>query len=240
MIIILFLTSKDCAGKSSSGYCFRIYYENDYDNMPNNQESDIFQRNSDLWVLKLKFFGKKNGKDFNFLEIPLENSVNRSLSSMKKLGVFDEKNENLSEIGGLMAKMALEPKLSRIIVEGKIHGFYEEILVIAVLMNYSNILFFQQISDNRILDILPSKNPEFYDESSDLLTFLNIYDNNWMKYGNDLSNLNCINLNALLLAKELRDEIDSILKDYHPNNNENLMVQKNIGKIFKFVTQFTI
>ena len=204
---------KGRAGRTTSGYCFRIYSEEDYEKMQKFKESEILNINSDLVVLKLKQLGVKDVISFDYLEPPPTDSLVAALLFMEEIGAFDEKNENLSKLGELMAKLPTEPALSRIIIEGKHQGCYEEIIKIVAVMTYGNNMFYRKASDKETQEKIDLQKTEFYDKSSDLIIFLNIYDT-WMKNGDAWCESNGINNKSLQLAKELKEEIDSVLTNH--------------------------
>jgi len=232
---------KGRAGRTTSGYCFRIYSEEDYEKMNKFKESEILHINSDLVVLKLKQLGVKDVRNFDYLEPPSADSLNSSLIYMEEIGAFDEKNENLSKLGELMARLPTEPALSRIIIEGKNQGCYEQVIKIVAMMIYGANLFTRKISEKESQDTDLLKT-EFYDKSSDLIIFLKVYEN-WMKFGNDWCEKNGINIKSLILAKELSEEIDIVLRSYNAdikiylethgdNKKANEEINKKIIKCF--------
>ena len=218
------------AGRTCAGYCFRIYSEEEFENMKQFKESEILHINSDLVVLKLKQLGVIDVRNFDYLEPPPADSLSASLSYMQEIGAFEEKGEGLSTLGELMARLPTEPALSRIIIEGKRQGCYNEVIKIVAVMNYANNLFLRKWTAEKEKEISIEKT-EFYDKSSDLIIFLKVYDG-WLNNGDEWCDKNGINLKCLIQAKDLHIEIDSVLQN-HKSSIESYLISSAVDSMEK-------
>ena len=202
------------AGRTTSGFCFRIFSDEEFKLMEKFKKSEILNINSDLVVLKLKQLGVQDVKSFDYLEPPPADSLNSSLQFMEEIGAFDDKNA-LSKLGELMALLPTEPALSRIIIESKRQDCYQEILEIVAVMTYEKSMFSKKaIYDKENPESKMLQKTEFYDETSDLIIFLNVYDK-WLEKGEKGSNWceeNNINVESLKQARELKEEIENVLQ----------------------------
>ena len=70
-------------------------------------------------------------EDFPFLEAPSGRAIADGYQLLNELGAMDDANE-LTAMGDELAKLPLDPRVGRMIVEARERGALDEVLVIAI------------------------------------------------------------------------------------------------------------
>lgn len=107
------------AGRTSAGYCFRLYEESEMKEMRLNKCPEIESTPLDIVVLRLKQLQINDIENFPYLSPPDAANLKQSLEAMQLIGCLDEK-EQINEIGRTLVRIPIEPLLSRAIVDGLI------------------------------------------------------------------------------------------------------------------------
>ena len=106
------------AGRTNSGYCFRLYSEEEKKSLRVNKTPEIQNMALDTVVLRIKSLGLEDVLGFPYLSPPDSEGLKESLETMRMLGCLDEKTDKITEIGRMLVKIPIEPFLSRAIIEG--------------------------------------------------------------------------------------------------------------------------
>jgi HrpA-like RNA helicase len=86
------------AGRTTAGYCFRLYEEFEQKKMRTNKRPEIEGTPLDIVVLRLKQLQIHNIQGFPYLSPPPAENLKQSLETMQLIGCLDEK-EHINEIG---------------------------------------------------------------------------------------------------------------------------------------------
>jgi HrpA-like RNA helicase len=104
---------KGRAGRTASGYCVRLYEE---DELVNNDTIPTILRSSlDLVVLQLVRLGL-NIQEFHFMDRPDEKHLQISLNVLKDLACIDTE-QNITPKGELFAKLGIDPRFSAFLLD---------------------------------------------------------------------------------------------------------------------------
>lgn len=133
------------AGRTESGTCYRLYTQKDYDDMASNSTPEIHSIDMGIGLLKLLVMGIDIA-GFEFIEPPKEGAVDSALLSLWYLGAIDKENK-LTTDGQTMARLQLEPRLSRMILEGSKRGCLYEAMAVAALISVGGNVMYRGISD---------------------------------------------------------------------------------------------
>ncbi len=175
---------KGRCGRVANGVCIRLYSEEDYNNRPLFTLPEILRAN--LAEVILRMMGLRLGKveNFPFIDHPATQNIRDGYDLLLELGAIvrqgkkkktrGQENYALTRIGKMMAKMPLDPRLSRMLIEAEIEKCIDEILIIASVLS---------IQDPRERPVEKSVEADtvhaaFMDPQSDFVTYLNI----WQKY----------------------------------------------------------
>lgn len=107
---------KGRAGRTREGTCYRLYSRNDFESRDMYTTEEIYRTDLSEVVLRMAELGITDFYNFDFIAPPGKEGIIGAVDTLNMLGALDKDN-TLSEIGKLMVKFPLEPRISRIIVE---------------------------------------------------------------------------------------------------------------------------
>ncbi|CAF3869213.1 unnamed protein product [Rotaria sp. Silwood1] len=172
---------KGRAGRTASGYCIRLYNENELTR--SNIEPEILRSSLDLVILQLLRL-QFNPNEFPFMDSPEDTVLQKSLQLLRDLGCIDMK-QAITPRGELFAELGLDPRLSAFMADT--YTEYSPILeltaTIGAILTAPGSLFFmgggtkeeKQAARGRVA-------MGAQDHNSDLLYFASIY-KNWQNTG---------------------------------------------------------
>ena len=212
---------KGRAGRTSSGICYRLYEESDFNQMDPIATADIFKKHLGLVILQLLSCGINDPINYDLLDKPSIDSMKKSLDNLKDLDLVNSDGE-LTQYGKLASEMFIEPSVSRMIFEGVNFGIPYEITVVAAMVSISNSLF-NRSSDSNDKNLIISELCEDYISYGDLICLLKIFFEYKMlkKYKDKINwcQIRQIVMGSLKLAEQTFDEIWSVVKNVKNEKN---------------------
>lgn len=121
---------KGRCGRIAAGVCIRLYSEEDFLSRPEFTEPEIKRTNLASVILQMQSLGLGNLEDFDFIEPPDFRLVNDGRKLLIELGALNERKNDLTKVGQMMARMPIDPRLARMIIGGAHFGVLKETLVI--------------------------------------------------------------------------------------------------------------
>jgi len=164
---------KGRCGRVAKGLCVRLFAEEDYASRPPFTPPEILRSNLAEVILRMIDLDLGHPLKFPFVDRPLAKNVEDGYATLIELGAIRGKDGDyaLTERGRLMARMPLDPRISRMLLEARAEGCLPEVAVLASALS---------IRDPR--ERPPEKAAQadaahapFRDPDSDFLTFLNIW-----------------------------------------------------------------
>ncbi len=125
-------------GRVSNGICIRLYEEKDFIARPRFTDPEIMRSSLAGVILRMKSLGLGLVEDFPFLEAPPRRAVADGYQLLAELGAVDEQNE-LTPIGRELAKLPLDPRVGRMILEARTRDALTEVLIIASAMSVQDV-----------------------------------------------------------------------------------------------------
>ncbi len=174
---------KGRCGRVEHGICIRLYSEKEYRSRLAFTPPEIVRSNLAEVILRMIDLRLGHPADFPFVDRPKPKHIKDGYDTLIELGAIHRKDLEyaLTEKGRIMARMPLDPKISRMLLEAKEEGCLREIAVISAALS---------IRDPR--ERPPDKASQadvahapFRHPDSDFLTLLNI----WDRYHDTLENL---------------------------------------------------
>jgi len=167
---------KGRCGRVQNGVCIRLYSEEDYESRPVFTPPEIQRSNLAEVILRMLSLKLGYPSAFPFLDPPAERSVKDGLDLLQELGAVVKAGQDfrLTEKGKVMARMPLDPRISRMVLEAAQEGCLKETAVIASALSIQDP---RERPAEKALQADRVHAP-FKDPDSDFLTLLNI----WNRY----------------------------------------------------------
>ncbi len=176
-------------GRVENGICIRLYSEDNYQERPLYTTPEILRSNLAEVILRMIALNLGDIDAFPFIDRPASKSISDGFEVLKELGAIREIKERkksrpksvLTPLGTFMAKIPLDPRISRMLIEAEKEHCISEILVIASALS---------IQDPRErplekADEADQAQARFIDPSSDFITLLNLwncYQDVWVRH----------------------------------------------------------
>ncbi|GAP34595.1 ATP-dependent RNA helicase HrpA [Piscinibacter sakaiensis] len=125
-------------GRVADGICVRLYDEADFAARPRFTDPEILRSSLAGVILRMKSLGLGTVEDFPFLEPPPRRAIADGYQLLAELGAVDEQNE-LTPIGHELARLPLDPRVGRMILEARRREALAEVLVIAAAMSVQDV-----------------------------------------------------------------------------------------------------
>jgi ATP-dependent helicase HrpA len=165
---------KGRCGRTSDGICIRLYSEEDFAERPRFTDPEILRTNLASVILQMAALDLGAVGDFPFLDPPDARQVRDGVNLLHELGALDPDappGQRLTKVGRRLARLPVDPRMARMILEADRLSCVEEVIVIAAALS---------IQDPRERPVeqqaqADQQHARFKDEHSDFLTYLNLW-----------------------------------------------------------------
>jgi len=171
-------------GRVANGGCFRLYTQADYDARPLYTSPEILRANLAEVILRMISLKLGNVETFPFIDPPAERNIKDGIDLLLELGAIvpggaPAKRKHtgrfrLTNTGRMMARLPIDPRLSRMLVSAREYGCVADMTILAAALSI-------QDPRERPAENAPAADQAqkvFVDPLSDLVTLLNI----WQQY----------------------------------------------------------
>ena len=158
-------------GRVSSGVCVRLYAEDEFAARPAFTDPEILRSSLASVILRMKALKLGEPESFPFVEPPQPKMIADGYQLLTELGAVDERR-NLTAVGGQLAKLPIDPRIARMIVEAKQLDCLREVLIIASALSVQDPRD-RPLERQEAADQAHSK---FVDERSDFAGHLKLWD----------------------------------------------------------------
>ncbi len=163
---------KGRAGRTGPGVCYRLYTRKDFESRPLYTTEEIYRTDLSEVVLRMAELGIYDFEGFDFLSPPSRDGIAGAVETLNLLGAL-EKDHSLSQIGEMMCRFPLLPRLSRMIVEAMLRypSVIEEVITASAFMSAQSPFLLpagQEIDARRA-------HLAFKDSAGDFVSFLKIF-----------------------------------------------------------------
>ena len=121
---------KGRCGRTSNGVCVRLYSEEDFERRDRFTDPEILRTNLASVLLQMAALGLGEVGDFPFLDPPETRQVRDGVNLLIELGAFDAERR-LTPLGRRLARLPVDPRMGRMILEADRRGCAEEVTIIA-------------------------------------------------------------------------------------------------------------
>ncbi|MDA1233094.1 MAG: ATP-dependent RNA helicase HrpA, partial [Planctomycetota bacterium] len=158
-------------GRVGPGICIRLYSKEDFDGREAFTAPEIQRTNLAAVILRTINLRLGNIEEFPFLDPPRSTTVREGYKTLEELGAITPEGE-LTQIGRRMAKLPVDPRISRIILAAVDEHALPEVLPVAALLESQDPRE-RPIEKQQAADEAHRK---FNNRDSDFLTILNLWD----------------------------------------------------------------
>ncbi|HMA07088.1 MAG TPA: ATP-dependent RNA helicase HrpA, partial [Ramlibacter sp.] len=125
-------------GRVANGICIRLYDEKDFAGRPRFTDPEILRSSLAGVILRMKALRLGAVEDFPFLDAPSRRAIADGYQLLNELGAVDDANA-LTPTGGQLARLPLDPRVGRMILEGRDRGALDEVLIIASALSVQDV-----------------------------------------------------------------------------------------------------
>ena len=123
-------------GRIGPGVCIRLYSAEDFEARPRFTEPEILRSDLAALLLRLKAIGVEELLEFPFLERPDRRHVSDGERLLRELGALE--GRTLSATGRILARMPVDPRTGRMLIEAADLGVLDPVLVIASALSVAD------------------------------------------------------------------------------------------------------
>jgi len=204
------------AGRIQAGVCIRLYSEENYQNRPEYTLPEIRRSNLAEVILRLYAMKLVPVESFPFVDVPSSQAVKEGFTTLRELRALNAAGR-LTRTGRIMAGLPLDPRISRMIIEARHENALKEVVIIASAMSIQDPRKRPAEKENQA----DQAHNAFRDPSSDLLTFIKIWNayHRELKAGRSRNQIrkycreNFLSYNRMQEWKDIHDQIMDILRE---------------------------
>ena len=163
---------KGRCGRLADGICVRLYSEDDFNARPEFTDPEVVRTNLASVILWMAALGLGEIEAFPFLEPPDRRQVRDGVALLHELRALDPSaTEPLTPLGRNLARLPIDPRLGRMVLEAGRLGCAREVAVIAAALSIQDPR--ERPAEQRgQADQLHAR---FTDRSSDFLAYVNLW-----------------------------------------------------------------
>jgi ATP-dependent helicase HrpA len=161
---------KGRCGRVAEGICIRLYSEEDFDARPRYTDPEILRTSLAAVILQMASVGLGDIEEFPFLDPPDRRQIRDGLNLLTELAAI-EPDRRLTPLGRRLARLPVDPRLARMVLEAGRLGCAEEVVVIAAALSIQDPR--ERPADQQ--QAADAQHRRFADETSDFLAYLKLW-----------------------------------------------------------------
>ncbi|MDG9881571.1 ATP-dependent RNA helicase HrpA [Pseudomonas sp. GD04058] len=121
---------KGRCGRVEPGICVRLYSEEDFNARPAFTDPEILRTNLAAVILQMLHLRLGEIDAFPFIEPPDGKAISDGFNLLQELSAVNRENQ-LTPLGRQLARLPVDPRLGRMLLEGAKQGSLQEVLIVA-------------------------------------------------------------------------------------------------------------
>jgi ATP-dependent helicase HrpB len=121
------------AGRTQPGLCLRLWTERDHLARPQHEEPEVRRVDLASAALQLMCWGESDPAQFPWFEQPETAALARAQALLERLGAIN--NGRVTELGHMIARLPVHPRIGRLLVEGRRRGVAAEAALVGALIS---------------------------------------------------------------------------------------------------------
>ena len=142
---------KGRCGRLAAGLCMRLYSQEDFEQRAAFTEPEILRTNLAALLLRLAADGLGQAEDFPFIDAPDARALNDGYRLLQELQALDD-DRRITRRGHAMARLPLDPRLSRALLESKRFHAESELLAIVAGLSVPDVRLGEAAPEGAVFD----------------------------------------------------------------------------------------
>jgi ATP-dependent helicase HrpA len=165
---------KGRCGRTSDGICIRLYSKADFASRPEFTDPEILRTSLAAVILQMASLDLGEVADFPFIDPPDSRNVADGIRLLQELGAFSQAKgrSRLTAVGHKLARLPVDPRMGRMILEADRNGCAREVLIITAALSIQDPR--ERPAESR--EAADALHARFAEPGSDFLAFLNLWD----------------------------------------------------------------
>jgi ATP-dependent helicase HrpA len=161
---------KGRCGRVEPGICIRLYSEEDFNGRPAFTDPEILRTNLAAVILQMLHLRLGEIEAFPFIEPPDGKAISDGFNLLQELSAVNREGQ-LTPLGRQLARLPVDPRLGRMVLEGAKQGSLEEILIIASALSVQDVR--ERPSDRQ--QAADQAHAQWKDVDSDFAALINLW-----------------------------------------------------------------
>ncbi|WP_300681214.1 ATP-dependent RNA helicase HrpA [Nocardioides sp.] len=169
-------------GRVAEGVAIRLYSEEEFEGRPEFTDPEILRTNLASVILQMASLRLGDIADFPFVEAPDKRNITSGVQLLEELGALRAGGEEragrgpqLTDLGRQLARLPIDPRLGRMVLEAERRGCLREVMVIAAAMSLQDPRERPGADDPKGQAQAAQSHARFKHEGSDFLAWLNLW-----------------------------------------------------------------
>ena len=158
-------------GRIREGVCLRLYDEFDLEQAPEFTDPEIRRSSLAGVVLRMKALRLGDVREFPFLDPPSPRAVAEGFRTLEEVGALESRQGELTEVGKQLARLPLDPRLGRMLLEARDRKVLGEVLIIVAGLSVMDVRERPPEKESKADEM----HAAFEDPDSDFVSLLNIW-----------------------------------------------------------------
>ncbi|WP_109514023.1 ATP-dependent RNA helicase HrpA [Pseudomonas ovata] len=129
---------KGRCGRVEPGICIRLYSEEDFLGRPEFTDPEILRTNLAAVILQMLHLRLGDISDFPFIEPPDGKAISDGFNLLQELSAVTRENQ-LTPLGRQLARLPVDPRMGRMLLEAAQQGSLQEVLIIASALSVQDV-----------------------------------------------------------------------------------------------------
>jgi ATP-dependent helicase HrpA len=161
---------KGRCGRVEPGICIRLFSEEDFIGRPAFTDPEILRTNLAAVILQMLHLRLGEIEAFPFIEPPDGKAISDGFNLLQELSAVNREGQ-LTPLGRQLARLPVDPRLGRVVLEGAKQGSLEEILIIASALSVQDVR--ERPSDRQ--QAADQAHAQWKDVDSDFAALINLW-----------------------------------------------------------------
>ncbi|WP_425560281.1 ATP-dependent RNA helicase HrpA, partial [Kineococcus glutinatus] len=163
-------------GRVADGICIRLYSEKDFGSRPEYTDPEILRTNLAAVILQMTSLGLGDIAAFPFVQPPEKRAITDGIHLLEELGALEPGSGSggaprLTPTGRDLARLPIDPRLARMVLEGHRNGCLHDVLVVVAALSVQD----PRERPHEQKQQAAQLHARFRHEQSDFLTYLNLW-----------------------------------------------------------------